>query len=48
MRTITSGEIDVNPIISHRINIAEIDRAFDIATERVDRAVKIGITFDGQ
>ena len=48
VRTITSGEIDVNPIISHRINIAEIDRAFDIATERVDRAVKIGITFDGQ
>ena len=48
VRTITSGEIDVNPIISHRINITEIDRAFDIATERVDRAVKIGITFDGQ
>ncbi len=48
VRTITSGEIDVNPIISHRINITEIDRAFDIATQRVDRAVKIGITFDGQ
>ena len=43
---ISSGEIDVKPIISHRVNIGEIDRAFEIANERVDGAVKIGITFD--
>ncbi len=46
VRLISSGEIDVEPIISHRINISEIDRAFEIATERVDGAVKIGLTFD--
>ena len=45
-RLISSGEIDVKPIISHRVNIGEIDRAFEIANERVDGAVKIGITFD--
>lgn len=45
-RLISSGEIDVEPIISHRVNISEIDRAFRIANERIDGAVKIGITFD--
>ena len=34
------------PIISHRVNITEIDRAFEVARERVDGAVKIGVTFD--
>ncbi|KAA1297048.1 MAG: hypothetical protein EGP11_05635 [SAR202 cluster bacterium] len=43
---ISSGQIDVAPIISHRVNIADIDRAFDVARERVDGAVKIGVTFD--
>ena len=43
---ISSGAINVEPIISHRINIDEIDRAFDIAGERTDGAVKVGITFD--
>ncbi len=43
---ISSGEMDVEPIISHRIDISEIDRAFDIASKRVDGAVKIGLTFD--
>ncbi|MDA1278961.1 MAG: zinc-binding dehydrogenase [Chloroflexi bacterium] len=46
VRLIDSGEIDVAPIISHRVNISEIDRAFETARDRVDRAVKIGITFD--
>jgi L-iditol 2-dehydrogenase len=45
-RLISSGDIDVEPIISHRVNIGEIDRAFRIADERVDGAVKVGITFD--
>jgi L-iditol 2-dehydrogenase len=45
-RQISSGEINVQPIISHQVNIGEIDRAFAIANERVDGAVKIGITFD--
>ena len=45
-RMISSGEINVDPIISHQVNIAEIDRAFNIANERTDGAVKIGITFD--
>jgi len=45
-RQISSGEIDVQPIISHQVNIGEIDRAFAVANERVDGAVKIGITFD--
>ncbi len=45
VRMIGSGEINVAPIISHRINISEIDRAFDIASNRVDGAVKIGLTF---
>ena len=43
---ISSGEIDVEPIISHHISISEIDLAFEIATNRVDGAVKIGLTFD--
>jgi L-idonate 5-dehydrogenase len=46
VRLISSGQIDVNPIISHRVNIADIDSAFEIARERVDGAVKIGVTFD--
>ena len=46
VRLISSGQIDVAPIISHRVNIADIDRAFDVARERVDGAVKIGVTFD--
>jgi len=46
VRLISSGEIDVEPIISHRINISEIDRAFRIAGERTDGAVKVGITFE--
>jgi L-iditol 2-dehydrogenase len=45
-RLINSGEIDVEPIISHRVNISEIDRAFGLANDRTDGAVKIGITFD--
>ena len=43
---ISRGKIDVAPIISHRVNITEIDRAFEVARERVDGAVKIGVTFD--
>ncbi len=46
VRLISSGEIDVGPIISHRINISELDRAFEIPSDRADRAVKIGLTFD--
>ena len=46
VRLISSAEIDVEPIISHRINIAEIDRAFRIASERSDGAIKVGITFE--
>ena len=46
VRLISSGEIDVEPIISHRINISEIDRAFRIAGERSDGAIKVGITFE--
>ncbi|MGB1748771.1 MAG: zinc-dependent alcohol dehydrogenase [Dehalococcoidia bacterium] len=46
VKLINSGAIDVSPLISHRINISEIDRAFDIATNRTDNAIKIGITFD--
>jgi len=45
-RMISSGEIDVEPIISHRVNISDIDKAFALANDRVDGAVKIGITFD--
>ena len=46
VRLISSGQIDVAPIISHRVNIADIDQAFEVARERVDGAVKIGVTFD--
>ena len=46
VRLISSAEIDVEPIISHRINIVEIDRAFRIASERSDGAIKVGITFE--
>ncbi len=45
-RLISSGEIDVEPIISHRVNIDEIHRAFSLANDRVDGVVKVGITFD--
>ena len=43
---ISSGQIDVAPIISHRINIADIDQAFEVARERVDGEFKIGVTFE--
>ena len=45
-RLIRKGEIDVDPIISHQVNISKIDRAFAIAGERVDGVVKVGITFE--
>jgi threonine dehydrogenase-like Zn-dependent dehydrogenase len=46
IRLISSGEIDVEPLISHRINISGIDHAFEIAGNRTDGAVKVGVTFD--
>ncbi|MQG37141.1 MAG: zinc-binding dehydrogenase [SAR202 cluster bacterium] len=46
VRLISQGQIDVKPIISHRVNIADIDWAFQLASERVDGVVKIGVTFD--
>ena len=43
---IQNKDIDVSPIISHRMQITEIDQAFKIATNRDDDAIKIGINFE--
>ena len=42
---IVSGQIDVGPIVSHRLPGEETQKAFDMAMNRGDGVVKIGLEF---
>ncbi len=46
VRLISTCQIDVEPIVSDRVKISDIDRAFSIADSRNDGVVKVGVTFD--
>jgi threonine dehydrogenase-like Zn-dependent dehydrogenase len=43
---VTSGQIDVASLISHRLPLDQIDKTFDIARNRHEDVVKAVITFD--
>ena len=42
---ITSGEIDVRPVVSHRLPVDEVTEAFRMASHREHGVVKVGLTF---
>ena len=41
MDFIGSGRLDVSPLISHRFQFSDLQRAFDLAYSRQDGAVKV-------
>ncbi len=43
---VTSGQVDVAPLISHRLPLDRIDRTFEIALGREENVVKAVVTFD--
>ncbi|MHA1154436.1 MAG: zinc-dependent alcohol dehydrogenase, partial [Alphaproteobacteria bacterium] len=43
---VTSGQIDVAPLISHRLPLDRIDKTFKIARNREENVLKAVITFD--
>jgi len=45
VRLITDGAIDVSPLLSHMLPIEQVDRAFCIAHDRTDNALKVSIKF---
>lgn len=45
MRWIAEGRLDVNPIITHRFPVAEIQQAFDTYFHRRDGAIKVFLDF---
>ena len=42
---ITRGEIDMEPFVTHRLPIQQIQEAFDLAESRADGALKVSLTF---
>jgi threonine dehydrogenase-like Zn-dependent dehydrogenase len=42
---ITSGQIDVRPVVSHRLPVSEVTEAFLMASHREHGVVKVGLTF---
>ena len=42
---ITRGEIDMEPFVTHRLPIHQIQEAFDLAESRADGALKVSLTF---
>ncbi|MEX0761874.1 MAG: zinc-binding dehydrogenase [Dehalococcoidia bacterium] len=42
---ITSGHIDVAPVLTHTKSIEQVRDAFELATGRTDGVVKVGLTF---
>jgi L-iditol 2-dehydrogenase len=45
VRLITDGAIDVTPLLSHMLPIDEIEKAYHIAHDRTDSALKVSIRF---
>lgn len=42
---ITAGEVDVSPMITHRLPISRVQEAFDLADSKEDGALKVSLTF---
>lgn len=42
---ITSGRVDVTQLLTHRVGIADVRRALELASTRADGAIKVGVTF---
>ena len=42
---IANGEIDVSPLVTHRLPVSRAQEAFDLAASREDGAIKVSITF---
>lgn len=40
---IEAGKLDVTPLITHRINLSEIEKGYDIFGSRKEPVVKIAI-----
>ena len=45
VRLIADGAIDVTPLLSHVLPIAQVDEAFRIAHERTGNALKVSVKF---
>ena len=45
VRLITSGAIDVSPLLSHALPIEDVEQAFRIAHDRTENALKVSIKF---
>jgi L-iditol 2-dehydrogenase len=45
LQLISSGAFDVRPLLSHVLPISEIGKAFELAHERTDGALKVSISF---
>ena len=44
---ITSGQVTVPPLITHKLPVSEVRRAFEMAHDRTDGVIKIGLQFEG-
>ena len=45
MRWIAEGRVDVAPIITHHMKLADIQEAFDVFSQRQDGALKVFLDF---
>jgi L-iditol 2-dehydrogenase len=45
VRLITDGAIDVTPLLSHVLPIDEVEKAYQIAHDRTDNALKVSVSF---
>ena len=46
MDFIVQGRLNVSPIITHHLPFAEVQRGFDLFSERKDEAIKVVLDFD--
>ena len=45
LKLIISGDIDVSPLITHKIHISKVQEAFDLASTKDQGAIKVSLTF---
>jgi L-iditol 2-dehydrogenase len=42
---IRNGEIDMEPFVTHRYDVNQVQDAFDLATAKEEGALKVSLTF---